>query len=62
MFIWFIGIMVLLFAGIMKIPSPILGTIILFGLCVWGLMAGPWWIVIISVLFLMGLAGMIFGD
>ena len=32
MFIWFIGIMVLLFAGIMMIPSPVLGTIILLSI------------------------------
>ena len=60
--IWFVGILLLFVGAILAIPGNILGGIVLFGLCVWGLMAGPWWVMIISVLFLTGLAGIIFGD
>lgn len=46
----------------MAIPGNILGGIILFCLCLWGMAAGPWWIVITSVLFMIGLVINIFGD
>ena len=57
--VWGLAIMWAIIGIICMIPSPILGGIVLFSLCVWGLFAGPWWIIIISVLFLLGLAGII---
>ena len=60
--IWFFGILFALMALIMMIPNAILGGIILFVLCVWGVFAGPWWVVIICVLLLIGLMINIFGE
>ena len=62
MFIWIIGILVMLFIGLMAIPTEILGGIILFALCVWGIASGPFWVVIPCVLLLIGLTANIFGD
>jgi hypothetical protein len=47
---------------ITAIPGNILGGIILFCLCLWGMAAGPWYIVLTSVLFMIGLVINIFGD
>ena len=60
--VWVFAIFAILFVGFMMIPNAILGGIILFGLCIWGLTSGPWWIVLISVLFLIGLIANIFGE
>ena len=60
--IWVWGILTLIVALIMAIPAPIMGGIILFTLCLWGMAAGPWWIVLTSVLFMIGLVINIFGD
>ena len=62
MLIWILGILLGFCALIMMIPTQILGGIILFVLCVWGLLAGPWWVMIICFFLLIGLAMNIFGD
>jgi hypothetical protein len=56
------GLLFLFVGTIMVIPAPILGGIMLFALCLWGMAAGPWWIVFTSVLFMIGLVSSIFGD
>ena len=60
--IWFFGILFALIGFILWIPSQILGGIILFVLCVWGIASGPFWVVIPCVLLLIGLAMNVFGD
>ena len=60
--IWFVGILAVLFGLLMMIPNAILGGIILFVLCVWGIASGPFWVVIPSVLLLIGLAINVFGE
>ena len=59
---WLLGFLWVIVGLIMMIPNPILGGIVLFGLCVWGLMAGPWWVIIICLLLMIGLAINIFGE
>lgn len=59
---WFLGILFFGFcAFLMLMPKEILGGIILFCLCVWGIASGPFWVVIPSVLLLIGLIMNIFG-
>ena len=58
---WALGIMWIIIGLLMMIPNPILGGIVLFGLCVWGIASGPFWVVIPCVLLLIGLIMNIFG-
>ncbi len=60
--IWFVGILAVLFGLLMMIPNAILGGIILFVLCVWGIASGPFWVVIPCVLLMIGLAINVFGE
>jgi len=60
--IWVFAIFAILFVGFMMIPNAILGGIILFGLCIWGLNSGSFILATISVFFLIGLFINIFGD
>lgn len=60
---WALFWVFMVFLGLlMMIPNAILGGIILFCLCVWGILAGPWPVMIICFLLLIGLAINIFGD
>lgn len=60
--IWFWGFLIAFLIFIWAIPTQILGGFILFILCLWGITSGPWWVMIICFLLLIGLAMNIFGD
>ena len=60
--IWVMGGFIAFTIAILAIPTEILGGIVLFALCVWGITSGPWWVVIPCVLLLIGLAANIFGE
>ena len=59
---WFLGIIFALLGLLMMIPNAILGGIVLFVLCVWGIVAGPWPVMLICIFLLFGIAINIFGD
>ena len=61
MWILFFVFMAML-AGLMMIPNAILGGIILFVLCIFGVSSGVWFLVIPSVLLLIGQMALIFGE
>ena len=61
MWILFFVFMAML-AGLMMIPNAILGGFILFVLCILGVSSGVWFLVIPSVLLLIGQMALIFGE
>ena len=61
MWILFFVFMAML-AGLMMIPNAILGGIILFVLCIFVVSSGVWFLVIPSVLLLIGQMALIFGE